>query len=54
MKDLPDTKAKKALEQLKLEIANEFDAKLTDEEKTDGTMVRSLVNRAKKKNSKTE
>ena len=54
MTKIPDTKAKKALEQLKLEIANEFDAKLTDEEKTDGTMVRNLVNRAEKKNSELE
>lgn len=54
MKGLPDTNAKKALEQLKLEIANEFDAKLTDQERTDGTMVRNLVDRAVKKMSEEE
>lgn len=38
--------AMKALEQMKLEIANEFDANLTDAEKQDGVNTMELVARA--------
>lgn len=41
--------AMKALEEMKLEIANEFDANLTDAEKHDGVNTRELVARAEKK-----
>ena len=41
--------AKKALEQLKMEIANEFDANLTSEEASDGVTTRDLVKRAERK-----
>lgn len=41
--------AMKALEQMKLEIANEFDANLTNGEKYDGSVTRDLVSRAEKK-----
>ena len=40
--------AMKALEEMKLEIANEFDANLTDAEKHDGVNTRELVARAEK------
>jgi len=40
---------KEALERMKMEIANEFDADLIEDEKQDGTTVRNLVNRAEKK-----
>lgn len=49
MRNKTSLNARKALDDLKLEIANEFDAKITDEERTDGTMVSNLVNRAKSK-----
>lgn len=39
----------KALEQMKLEIANEFDASLTNGEKYDGSVTRDLVTRAERK-----
>ncbi|MDR7855462.1 small, acid-soluble spore protein, alpha/beta type [Tissierella sp.] len=38
--------ATKALEQMQLEIANEFDANLTISEKSDGAVTRDLVTRA--------
>lgn len=38
-----------ALDQMKTEIANELDAKLTDEEKIDGTMTVNLVEMAERK-----
>lgn len=41
--------AKKALEQLKMEIGNEFDANLTNEEASDGVTTRDLVKRAERK-----
>lgn len=41
--------AMKALEQMKLEIANEFDASLTNGEKYDGSVTRDLVTRAERK-----
>lgn len=41
--------AKKALEDLKMEIANEFDAKLTDGESFDGALTSDLVKRAENK-----
>lgn len=41
--------ARKALEKMKLEIANEFDASITPEERLDGTTVENLVNRAERK-----
>lgn len=41
--------AMKALDQMKTEIANELDAKLTNEEKIDGTMTSDLVRRAERK-----
>lgn len=44
--------AKAALDQLKLEIANELDAKITDAEATDGAMTSDLVQRAEKLMSK--
>lgn len=40
--------AMKVLEQMKLEIANEFDANLTNEEKYGGSVTRDLVTRAEK------
>ncbi len=40
--------AKEALEELKLEIANELDANLTNAEVSDGVMIRDLVTRAEK------
>lgn len=49
MKNIPNSKAREALEKMKLEIAKEFDSSITHEEKMDGTMVRDLVNRADKK-----
>lgn len=49
MKRKPSQNARKALEKMKLEIANEFDASITQEEKSDGSMVRDLVNRADRK-----
>lgn len=39
----------KALDQMKTEIANELDAKLTNEERIDGTMTANLVERAERK-----
>jgi hypothetical protein len=44
-----DLNAKKALEKLKMEIANEFDANLTSEEASDGVTTRDLVKRAERK-----
>lgn len=41
--------AMKALEQMKMEIANEFDAKLTNGESFDGAVTRDLVSRAERK-----
>ena len=41
--------AKKALEDLKMEIANEFDANLTNTESSDGALTSDLVKRAEKK-----
>ena len=46
-----DPNARKALDDLKLEIANEFDAKLTDDEVADGAMTQDLVKRAERKRS---
>lgn len=48
MRKKPNSNARQALEEMKLEIANEFDAKITQDEKIDGTMVRNLVDRAEK------
>lgn len=44
--------AKKALEDLKMEIANEFDANLTNAESSDGALTSDLVKRAEKKLAK--
>ena len=44
--------AKKALEDRKMEIANEFDANLTNEEASDGALTSDLVKRAEKKMAK--
>ena len=52
MKKISDPSAKKALEKMKLEIANEFDANITRGEAIDGTMVENLVHRAEKKKEK--
>lgn len=41
--------SKEAIERMKMEIANEFDADLIEDEKQDGTTVRNLVNRAEEK-----
>lgn len=49
MDKMSQSNARKALDQMKLEIANELDAKLTNEEKMDGTTVNDLVNRAERK-----
>lgn len=46
-----DPNARKALDDLKLEIANEFDANLTDEEMADGAMTHDLIRKAEKKRS---
>lgn len=43
-----DRNASIALDQMKAEIANELDAKLTNEETVDGTMTVNLVERAEK------
>jgi hypothetical protein len=40
--------AKEALEELKLEIANELDANLTNAEVSDGAMIRDLGAKAEK------
>lgn len=44
--------ARKALDELKLEVANEFDDKLSDEELKDQTMNKSLKKRSKNKKTK--
>lgn len=49
MKKTSNPRNKEDLEKMKLEIANEFDANVTDEEKKDGTMVKNLVQRAEEK-----
>lgn len=49
MKRLSNPNARTALDLMKLEIANELDANLTNEEKIDGTMTRNLVARAEQK-----
>ena len=50
MKKISGHSAKKeALERMKAEIANEFDANIIEDEKQDGTMVRNLVHRAERK-----
>ena len=41
--------AKKALEDLKMEIANELDANITRAEASDGALTSDLVKRAEKK-----
>ena len=41
--------AKKALEDLKMEIANELDANLTKSEASDGVLTSDLVKRAEKR-----
>lgn len=41
--------SRKALEQLKMEIANEFDANLTSEEASDGVTTKELVERARRR-----
>lgn len=41
--------AKKALEDLKMEISNELDANLTQSESSDGVLTSDLVKRAEKK-----
>ncbi len=46
-----DQNSIKALDQLKMEIANEFDANLTNDEVTDGAMTNDLVKKAEKKRS---
>lgn len=43
--------ARTALDQLKLEIANELDANITNAEATDGSMTSDLVKRAEKRMS---
>lgn len=49
MTRLSDPNARKALDQMKAEIANELDANLTDKERLDGTMTANLVERAERK-----
>ena len=44
-----EANSRKALEDLKMEIANEFDANLTNEESSDGALTSDLVKRAEKK-----
>lgn len=46
-----DPNARTALDQLKMEIANEFDANLTNDEISDGAMTRDLVKKTEKKRS---
>ena len=46
-----DPNARKALDDLKLEIANEFDANLTEDEMSDGAMTQDLVKKAEKRRS---
>lgn len=46
-----DQNARMALDQLKMEIANEFDANLTNDEIADGAMTRDLVKKAERKRS---
>lgn len=48
-KKIFDPNARKALDDLKLEIANEFDANLTDDEIADGAMTDDLVKKAERK-----
>lgn len=50
MRYVPD--ARKALDELKLEVANEFDENLSDEEREDKTMDKDLKNRAQNKKTK--
>lgn len=54
MKRISNPNAREALNQMKMEIANELDARLTDEERVDGTTMTNLVNRAEKKIEKKE
>lgn len=49
MKRSANRNAWEALNQMKMEIANELDASLTSEEKLDGTTLSNLVQRAEKK-----
>lgn len=46
-----DPNARKALDDLKLEIANEFDAQLTEDEIVDGAMTHDLIRKAERKRS---
>lgn len=41
--------ARDALKEMKMEIANEFDANLTNGEKYDGSVTRDLISRAERK-----
>lgn len=52
MDKMSQSNARKALDQMKMEIANELDANLTSEEKVDGITVNDLVNRAERKMKK--
>lgn len=54
MKNILNRNAREALAKMKLEIADELDADITNGEKLDGTMVENLVNRAEKKINKLE
>ncbi len=54
MKKKSDSSARRALEKRKMEIANEFDANITQDEKMDGTTIENLVDRAKRKQAKLE
>lgn len=50
-KKIFDPNARKALDDLKLEIANEFDAQLTEDEIVDGAMTHDLIRKAERKRS---
>lgn len=51
MKYKPDPNAISALQLMKLEVGNEFDANISKKEALDGTMIESLVNRAEHNNN---
>ncbi|HZJ76709.1 MAG TPA: hypothetical protein VFC70_03265 [Oscillospiraceae bacterium] len=49
MRKISNSSVSKALERMKLEIADEFDANIIGDEKNDGTMVENLIHRAEEK-----
>ncbi len=52
MRKISNSSVGRALERMKLEIADEFDADIMNEERKDGTMVENLVHRAEGKIAK--